>query len=284
MRLTAILLLAFPVTVLPARAQTNSPSETDPGISSFFEHWEERALQTQLSQPNWLTPVVTSTARLKQELRYDIFWQRNENGTTTENYGGGKGFTMIPMNRVEISVNLPPYIVHHEPKLHDGFSDFSLLTKFRVLAGNRENGDYVLTLFLGVSFPTGSDKNGSPHPVITPTIAGGKGLGDFVYQGTFGADLPSAQSAILGRRLILNNAFQYRGGGKFWPEMEVNSRFFRAGPNDGKKEVYLTPGVSAGRFAIYRNLHLTLGAGMEIAVTHFHSSTHQAVFSVRLPF
>jgi hypothetical protein len=285
-RLIGVFWLALLVCVLPTYAQRSAPSATGQGndISSFFAHWDERALRAQLSQPNWLTPVVTSTARLKQEIRYDISWQRNRDGTTTENYGGSKGFTTIPIDRIEISVNLPPYIVHHEPNLHDGFGDFSFMTKVRILAGNHEKGDYALTVFLSLSFPTASYRNGSPHPVITPTVAGGKGLGDFVYQGTFGSDLPSTQTAILGRRLILNNAFQYRRWGKFWPEMEVNSNFYCGGPNNGRKQVYLTPGVSAGRFLIYRNLHLSVGGGMEIAVTHFHSFAHQAVFTVRLPF
>ena len=279
MRLIA-LLLACVASALPACAQTD---DSNP-ISSFLANWDERALQAQVNQPNWLTPVVTSTARLKQEIRYDISWQRNPNGTTAENYGGSKGFTTIPVDRIEISLNFPPYMVHNEPKVNDGFGDFSILTKFRILARNREKGDYALTAFLAVSFPTGSYKNGSPHPVITPTIAGGKGMGVFVYQGTFGSDLPSAQTALLGRRLILNNALQYRGWGKIWPEMEVNSNFYNNGPNDGKKQVYLTPGISAGRFSIYKHLQLSMGAGVEIAVTHFHSYTHQAIFTLRLPF
>ena len=284
MQMIGTLLFACLAFGLPARAQTDAASGTDGGIASFFEHWDERALQAQLNQPNWLTPVITSTSRLKQEIRYDISWQRNPDGTTAENYGGSKGFTTIPVDRVEISLNFPPYMTHHQPNVRDGFGDFSFLTKFRILARNRDEGDYALTAFLAVSFPTGSYKNGSPHPVITPTIAGGKGWGDFVYQGTFGSDLPSAQTAILGRRLILNNALQYRGWGKIWPEMEVNSNFYSDGPNDGKKQVYLTPGISAGRFSIYKHLQLSTGAGFEIAVTHFHSYTHQAVFTVRLPF
>ena len=284
MRRIGALLFACLAFGLPARAQTDAASTTDRGIASFFEHWDERALDAQLNQPNWLTPVITSTSRLKQEIRYDISWQRNPDGTTAENYGGSKGFTTIPIDRVEISINFPPYMTHHQASVRDGFGDFSFLTKFRILARNREKGDYALTAFLAVSFPTGSYKNGSPHPVITPTIAGGKGWGDFVYQGTFGSDLPSAQTAILGRRLILNNALQYRGWGKIWPEMEVNSNFYSDGPNDGRKQVYLTPGISAGRFSIYKHLQLSAGAGLEIAVTHFHSYTHQAVFTVRLPF
>jgi hypothetical protein len=283
-RLIGFFLLAS-VLILPARAQnaaTGSPGRGD--VASFFAGWDERALGAQVDQPNWLTPVVTSTARLKQEIRYDLSWQRNSDGSTTENYGGSKGFTTIPIDRVEISLNLPPYFVHNEPHVYDGFGDFSILTKFRILAANRAHGDYALTAFLAVTFPTGSYKNGSPHPVITPTIAGGKGLGDFVYQGTFGCDLPSAQSALLGRRIIQNSAFQYRGWGKVWPEIEANSNFYSEGPNHGKKQLYLTPGISAGRFPLYRNLTLSLGAGMQFAVTHSHSYTHQAVFTVRLPF
>jgi hypothetical protein len=66
--------------------------------------------------------------------------------------------------------------------------------------------------------------------------------------------------------------------------MEVNSNFYSDGPNDGKKQVYLTLGISAGRFSIYKHLQLSMGAGVEIALTHFHSYTHQAIFTARLPF
>jgi hypothetical protein len=54
--------------------------------------------------------------------------------------------------------------------------------------------------------------------------------------------------------------------------MEVNSNFYSDGLNDGRKQVYLTPGISAGRFSIYKHLQLSTGAGFEIAVTHFHPS------------
>ena len=284
-KILAVLLLGC-VLVLPSRAQSSAPNGADQSndLYSFLVRWDQRALKAQVDQPNWLTPVVTSTSRLKQEFRYDILWQENRDGSVTENYGGSKGLTTIPIDRIEISVNLPPYIVHNEPSLHDGFGDFSFTTKFRISSGNSEHGDYALTAFLAVSFPTGSYGTGSPHSVITPTIAGGKGLGDFVYQGTFGCDLPSADTAILGRRLILNNAFQYRRWRKFWPEVEANSNFYDGGPNDGKRQVYLTPGISVGRFLLYKNLQLTLGGGVEIAVTHFHSSAHQGVFTLRLPF
>jgi hypothetical protein len=193
MRLIRFVFAACLVLAFPAHAQTDAASKPAQGIASFLEHWDERALHAQLDQPNWMTPVITSTSRLKQEIRYDVPWQRNPDGTTTENYGGSKGSTTIPIDRIEVSINFPPYLAHNGPKVQDGFGDFSIFTKFHILARNREKGDYALTAFLAVSFPTGSYKNGSPHPVITPTIAGGKGLGNFVYQGTF--RLRSAQRA-----------------------------------------------------------------------------------------
>jgi len=266
----------------PAQADDLSATENpDPG---FWRTWENRSQQTQLEQPSWLTPVITSTARLKQEVRYDIYWQRNPNGSVQENYGNSKGLALIPFSRVEIGIDAPPVFVHHEPRVKDGLGDFSVIAKFRVLGANREKGDYVLTAFLNVSFPTGAYKNGSPHPVLTPTIAGGKGLDNFVYQGTFGVDLPTADTALLGRRLTLNNALQYRRIKTVWPELEVNSNFYEDGSNAGKKQVLLTPGIVAGRFRVYRNLSLTVGGGVGFAVTHFHSNIHEQILTIRLPF
>jgi hypothetical protein len=57
----------------PRVRQSNAPNQSGPGsdIYSFLVNWDQRALNAQADQPNWLTPVVTSTARLKQEFRYD---------------------------------------------------------------------------------------------------------------------------------------------------------------------------------------------------------------------
>lgn len=277
-------ILLFSIIVLPAAAQSGVGESQSQGLAGFFSNWHARAERVEADQPKWSSPVITSTARIKQELRYDMSWQSNPGGPTVANYGGSKALTTIPFDRVEVDLNLPPYLVHHNSNLRDGFGDFSLVVKFRILRAKREQGDYVLTAFLGSSFPTGSYKNGSRHAVITPTIAGGKGMGDFVFQGTFGGDLPSAETSVLGRRFVLNNALQYRRWGRFWPEIEVNSTFYNQGPNDGKKQVYLTPGISIGRVPLHGHFTLTLDAGAQFAVSHFHSAARQAIFSVRLPF
>ncbi|HKV49099.1 MAG TPA: hypothetical protein VJN69_13475 [Candidatus Acidoferrales bacterium] len=276
-------LLLIAVVIAPAHAQSGGETEQH-GVAAFFSNWDARARRVEDAQPKWSSPVITSTSRIKQELRYDMSWQMNPAGPTIDNYGGSKGLTTIPFNRVEIDFNLPPYVVHNRSASPDGFGDFSFVAKFRIFSGEAGEGDYELTAFLGTTFPTGSHKNGSPHAVITPTIAGGKGIGPFVFQGTLGCDLPSAQTVLLGRRLILNNVLQYRRLGRFWPEIEVNSNFYNQGPNDGKKQVYVTPGVSAGHIPLHGRFTLTLDAGVEFAITHFHSAARQPVFSVRLPF
>lgn len=276
-------LMLFSVVLISTHAQSSAANKPT-GIAAFFANWDARARRAEEAQPSWLTPVVTSSARIKQELRYDMSWQDNPIGATTDNYGGSKGFSTIPIDRIEIGVNLPPYVVRNHSTSPDGFGDFSIIAKLRMFAAKRDKGDYEFTAFLATSFPTGSHKNGSPHAVITPTIAGGKGIGPFVFQGTFGCDLPSAQTTLLGRRLILNNALQYRRLGRFWPEIEVNSNFFNQGPNDGKKQVYITPGIAASHIPIRGRFALNLAAAVEVAVTNFHSAARQAVFSVRLPF
>jgi len=51
-----------------------------------------------------------------------------------------------------------------------------------------------------------------------------------------------------------------------------------------KEQLFLTPGVVAGRFPIHNRVGLTIGAGMQIAATHFHTYNHALIFTARLPF
>ncbi len=262
-------------------AQTTNSASGDPG---FFDSWFQRVSQTQAEQPHWITPLATTTPRLEQEFRYDIFWQPKPDGTTTENYGGSKGLELIPLEKVEVILSLPPYLVHRNPKIPDGFGDFSFLLKYRLLSANEEGGNYILTAFLGVSLPTGSGTNGAQDAIITPTIAYGKGWGNFDVQGTFGVALPTADANTIGRSLAFSNTFQYRLFRRLWPEVEVNSTFFQNGKNDGRKQVFLTPGLVVGRIPLWKRLGLTLGGGIQIAATHFHTSNHNSILSVRFPF
>jgi len=250
----------------------------------YFSNWFARVDKTKNEQPHWVTPVATTTPRLEEEFRYDQVWQTNARGVTTNNYDGGKGLELIPGERVEVIFNLPPYLVHNDPAVHDGFGDIAFLVKYRLLSQNEEHGNYILTAFLGWSVPTGDHKNGALHPVITPTIAYGKGFRNFDLQGTFGIGMPTADTHALGRTYAWNNAFQYRLFRKVWPEIELNSTFFQDGKNDGRKQNFVTPGLVIGRFPLWHRVGFTFGCGFQIATTRFHSSNHNGILTIRFPF
>jgi hypothetical protein len=96
--------------------------------------------------------------------------------------------------------------------------------------------------------------------------------------------LPTADTSILGRTIIWNNAFQYRIFRKIWPEVELNSTFFQDGKNDGQKQNFVTPGLLLGRFKLMGRVGLTFGGGYQISTTRFHSTNHNAILTVRFPF
>jgi len=250
----------------------------------YFDDWFSRVDKTQAEQPRWITPLATTTPRLEEEVRYDQLWLENAKGVTTNNYDGGKGLELIPFEKVEVIFNVPPYLQHNDPKVHDGFGDVAFLVKYRLLSANQEHGNYILTAFLGWSLPTGSYKNGSLHAMITPTIAYGKGLGDFDVQGTFGIALPIADTNLVGRSYLWNNTFQYRLFRKLWPEVELNSTFFQDGPRDGMKQNFVTPGLVIGRLHLWNRVGFTVGGGYQIATTRFHANNHNAILSIRFPF
>jgi len=250
----------------------------------YFSNWFARVDKTKNEQPHWVTPIATTTPRLEEEYRYDQLWTVNAKGVATNNYDGGKGVELIPTEKVEVIFNIPPYLEHHNPNVHDGFGDVAFLVKYRLLSENEEHGNYILTAFLGWSLPTGDHTNGAPHAVITPTIAYGKGYGDFDLQGTFGIGMPVADTSTVGRTFAWNNTFQYRVMKKIWPEVELNTTFFQDGPNDGQKQNFVTPGLVIGRLHLIGRVGCTFGGGFQIATTHFHTSNHNGILTLRFPF
>ena len=249
----------------------------------FLQNWFGRVDRAKDEQPHWLTPIATTTPRLEEEFRFDQVWQNTSAGTTT-NFGGGKGLELIPSSRIEVILNLPPYFSHEDPAMKDGWGDVAFLVKYRVLSADEKHGNYILTAFLGWSLPTGQSKNGSTHALITPTLAYGKGWRAFDVQGTFGVAFPVADSDTVGRLYLWNNTAQYHVFHKLWPEVELNSTFFQLGPHDGMRQTFVTPGLVIGRLPLWRRVGLTFGGGFQIAATSFHTSNHNAIFSIRLPF
>jgi hypothetical protein len=112
--------------------------------------------------------------------------------------------------------------VVNNPDSKDGFGDWQCLVKYRIAAANEEHGNYIVTAFYQMSFPTGQYQLGALSPIITPAMAYGKGYKDLDVQGTLGISLPTGNIPTIGRNLTWNHTVQYRIFKKIWPETEIN--------------------------------------------------------------
>jgi hypothetical protein len=282
----AILLTALAAT--PCRAGYTDFTSSGNPVLDYFANWFPRVTQIQSEQPHWITPLVTVTPRLEEELRYDQSWERLNSGDAhaqVDNFGNNKGVELIPFDPVEIIIGIPGYEFRNNPSEY-GWADETFLAKYRILSANEQNGNYILTAFFGLSVPSGSEAFTSKHFGFTPTIAGGKGWGDFDVQTTVGVSFPDngAVHTDLGTPIAWNTAFQYRVFKKFWPELEANYTYWPNGKHDHLSQLLLTPGVVVGRIPIAGRVGMTVGFGCEFAVTAGATQNRTLVLSGRIPF
>jgi hypothetical protein len=287
----SILYLLFLFATASAFAQNSSANAAPTG---FFSKWTARTSATQAKQPPWAVPLVTTYTGLIQVARTDFFRQITPAHTDTWNLDCSKGLNLVPWANTELVVDLPPFIKHNLPapaSNKDGFGDFSFLGKYRIASGNATHGSYTLSAWALVTVPTGSYKNGSTNASVQPNIGGGKGFGNFDVQSTIGATLPTGAPAITatGRPVLWNTVAQYRIGKLFWPELESNATYFKGGPNDGKTQEFITPGIIIGKCAFHPSEPklrpgLAFGAGMQIATSHLHTYNHELVITARYIF
>jgi len=262
----------------PATGFTNS-SEND-----WVHAWMRKVDQVRASQPHFISPIVTTHVLLVQQFRYDMSWHQDPTGgLTTANYGASRGLEIIPASRLEVGI-FPPNYLAHQSSVPDGFGDLSFQVKFRAFSATEGRGDYFVGFFFGGSLPTGTPPNGIGHAILSPTLAAAKGLGHWDIQTTLGGNLPVSGANILGRAIIFNTAVNYKIKNKVWPMLEQNSTFWSGGALDGKKQVFLTPGIVVGSFAIAERLRFAIGTGVQIAVTEFHQYNHRWILSLRFPF
>ncbi|MFY9977364.1 MAG: transporter [Candidatus Sulfotelmatobacter sp.] len=278
--------VVFVCAMLPIAATTRGLAQSD--SDGFLVKWEDRVRDTLAQQPAWPIPLITSSSGLLQVARTDFVREIAPAGTDTWIYDNSKGVNVIPWYGVEFDALAPPYIQHNS-KAQDGFGDFSMLLKYRIVAQNQEGRNYSISFAVGGTLPTGSYKNGSPAAAVLPTLCAGKGLGKRLdVQSTLGASLPAGQTAKLGRAVTWNTVAQYHLGKVFWPEIENNATFFHGGTNDGKLQNFVTPGVMLSKFKLQRDprnpLAMVFGGGMQIATSQFHSYNHGLVLTARMLF
>jgi hypothetical protein len=197
-------------------------------------------------------------------------------------------------------VAAPPWATASGPRGNaEGLGDWpAFLVKYRLLSANKDNGDYIVTAFFQMSDPLGTPG----HNVLTaqPTLAFGKGWGDFDIQSTVSVQIPvdgiasanftaSQNMTRFGDPILWNTAFQYHLWEYFWPEFEVNYTFWPNGIHKDLSQVLLTPGIIFGRFKIgqdspTRPINLIIGAGYQFAVTSDPVVKNNWVATVRVTF
>lgn len=256
---------------------------------NFFSHWQARASAIQAKQPGWSSPLIGSYPMLTQQFRADFYRQVTPALTPTWNYGGSRGLYLVPGFNSEIDVYVPPFFQHNTATGKDGFGDVSFNYKYRFLSRNEKNGNYMLSGQLGATIPTGSYSNGSTDASVTPTLLAGKGFGRFDVISALGGTLPTGDTNKLGRSIAWNTTAQYHVRKHFWPEVEANTTHYLGGKYDEKTQNFLTPGITVGKFRLRpandrSRLGLTIGAGIQIATSQFHTYNHELDFTGRFYF
>ena len=255
----------------------------------FASSWEQRVRTTSAGQPAWAVPGVTPSSGLVQLARVDVLHQYTSTHFVTWNDGNSKGFNLIPFYKTELDINLPPYIQHDNPRVRDGAGDFSMALKYRIFAGNEEHHNYSISAQVQGVGATGSYSNGLLRNQINPSLVAGKGFGKFDVQSSVGGILPVGSVNKLGRTVVWNTVTQYKVGKIFWPELEVNENYYILGPNNGKNQVFMTPGLMISKIKLRpeepkNRLAVVVGGGMQIATSHFHSYNHGLVLTARMVF
>lgn len=258
------------------------------GQQALVNAWEKRVRVTSSQQPGWAVPVFTPSSGLVQLIRFDATRQYTPTHTTTWNIDGGKGFNIIPWYKTEVDLNLPPFLFHNVRGNVDGPGDLSMQLKYRLLSADEVKGNYNVSAAIAGSAPTGSYKNGSSDGAISPTVFVGKGFHSFDVQSSAAMALPTGHTAESGRPIIWNTAFQQRVKRILWPEVEFSSTFYRGGAHDGKVQTFVAPGFEVSKIKLTSNetsrLAIVIGAGEQIAVTHYHAYNHALAFTSRLVF
>lgn len=262
--------LLVAATMLCATGASAAQDASSNAFSDFLSDWDATASAARAAQPDWTSPIATSTGILEQRFRFDLSDQHAGNSADTVVLDGGKGLDLIVSNSEEVQVALAPYDIRsaHSPKnAHAGFGDWAFLRlKQRLLSSPADQDDYVVTTWLQIQAPTGIAAYTNGSWTFLPTLAFGKGWGPIDVQATVGGVIPTSNVAVLGRQLQTNIALQYHFGSFFWPELEANWTYYPDGQRAGLHQLFLTPGITVARLHLSQATTFTTGIGYQVAV------------------
>ena len=134
---------------------------------------------------------------------------------------------------------MPPYDIRNTPTgqgVFSGFADWGFVRVKQQLASSPSSADdYLVSVLLQAQAPTGTPQLTSNAWTFLPTLAFGKGWGDFNIQASVTGVLPASNVSTLGDQIQTNVAFQYRLMKVLSPELEVSWTYWIAGQRDGSE-------------------------------------------------
>ncbi|NNM82079.1 MAG: hypothetical protein HKL98_05700 [Burkholderiales bacterium] len=222
---------------------------------------------SEANQPHWASMLGVPSTGLTQGFRYHFSTQRLVNGTFVRNFGSNKGLELIVGENAQIQVGVPAYVERERPgSISSGWSDESMLAKFRIASANEEEGNYVANFSLGLSLPTGSPGFSTKNTVFTPTLAAGKGWGThesgFDIQSLVSLGVADRNNAVTGLPFIWNTGVQAHVSRHIWPEIEVAYTHWNRGWYSGRSQMVVTYGIAYER-RIAQGKSITIGAGYQ---------------------
>lgn len=257
----------YPGEEVAAQDLVESMSDKEPG-GSWFEKWYRMTAETKERQPNWMTPLVTTTPRLEQRIRYDVYDETLANGKKRYNFGNGKGVSLIVLPTDEFTFSLPNYIYEPGVPASSGWRGEVLQWRHRIMASPENQKNYAFSVQLAALTPTGDIPGVLNHWIWTPMIMFGKGWGNFSFMVNFATQWADGDNSQLSVPIIWNAAFEYRIG-RIAPCIEINSEpAFTGFTAFGPPGLFILPELLIGRFTIQEDLRYYFGIGYQMALDH----------------
>jgi hypothetical protein len=241
-------------------------------------------------QPTWMGPVAQTDPRLGQVVRISVSNLRDPvwaPGGQVISYGNNQGISIIIDRRIQLKYAPPSFFRNHTSALKDGFGNSGGEIKYRIVSGNAEHGNYILTADLTYSFAARGFENGALTPSYSPKLASGVAFGRFDVQAVLSGALPTGKIAQQGRDVEWDTTGQVHATTNLWIDLENGATFNIGGGFPGTIQDLVTP---AAYYSLHRrnwgpnHLGFVFDAGMQIATTRFHFYNHNVITEVRVAF
>ena len=205
-------------TASPAVVPAPPTAQAPPGgfiatLDAIIATLDAYAASARATQPDWSTPLTTTTGLLERRFRFDFSQQHSGNGTNTTVLDGNKSLELIVNETTEIQVGPPPYYIRsgvagtgrsNKGAIQSlaGFNDWPFFrVKERLLSSPSSEGNYVLTALFQIQAPAGIPRLTNNSWEYIPTLAGGKGWGNFDIQATISTPVPASHRNIIGYQI-----------------------------------------------------------------------------------